>query len=88
METTMKNHPFCSSQLKEMMDQLEGYRVQNLSLYHEAASNMKDARESLMSLIRDAEKRRFMYCELRYASMVEAGIKFLQEKHRCEKERL
>jgi hypothetical protein len=57
METTMKNHPFCSSQLKEMVDQLEGWRVQNLSLYHEAASNTKDARDALMSLIRNDEKR-------------------------------
>jgi hypothetical protein len=88
METTMKNHPFCSSQLKEMVDQLEGYRVRNLSLYHEAASNTKDAREALVSLIGDDEKRRLVFCELRYASMVESGIKFLQEKRRCEKERL
>jgi hypothetical protein len=88
METTMKNHPFCSSQLKEMGDQLEGYRVRNLSLYHDADSNKKDARVALMSLIRDDEKRRLVFCELCYDSMVESGIKFLQEKRRCEKERL
>jgi hypothetical protein len=52
----MKNHPFGSKQLKEMVDQLEDYRVRNLFLYHEAASNTRDARESLMSLIRDDEK--------------------------------
>jgi hypothetical protein len=88
MKTTMKNHPFGSKQLKEMADQLEGYRVRNLSLYHEAASNTRDARESLMSLIRDDEKRRLVFCELCYDSMVESGIKFLQERRRCEKERL
>jgi hypothetical protein len=57
METTMKNHPFRSGQLKEMAYQLEGWRVQNLSLYHEASSNTKDARDALMSLIRNDEKR-------------------------------
>jgi hypothetical protein len=88
METTMKNHPFCSSQLKEMADQLEGYRVRNLALYHEAASNTKDSREALMSLICDDEKRRLVFCEILYASMVESGIKFLKEKRRCEKETL
>jgi hypothetical protein len=88
MKTTMKNHPFGSKQLKEMVDQLEGYRVRNLSLYHEAASNTRDARESLMSLIRDDEKPRRVLGELRYDSMVESGIKFLQEGRRCEKERL
>jgi hypothetical protein len=88
METTMKNHPFCSSQLKEMVDQLEGCRVQNLSLYHEAASNTKDARDVLMSLLRDDEKRRLVFCEHRYESMVESGIEFLKERRRCEKKRL
>jgi hypothetical protein len=85
METTMKNHPFCSSQLKEMTDQLEGCRVRNLSLYHEAASNTNDARDALMYLIRNDEKRRLVFCEHRYESMVESGIKFLKETHRCEK---
>jgi hypothetical protein len=88
METTMKNHPFCSSQLKEMVDQLEGWRVRNLSLYHEAASNTKDARDALMSLIRDDEKRRLMFCELRYESMVQSGIEHLQERRHREKETL
>jgi arginine utilization protein RocB len=88
MKTTMKNHPFCSKQLKEMVDQLEGYRVHNLSLYHEAASNTRDARESLISLIRDDEKRRLVFSEGRYDSMVESGIEHLQERRRCEKERL
>jgi hypothetical protein len=88
MKTTMKNHPFCSKQLKEMADRLEGYRVQNLSLYHEAASNTRDARESLISLIRDDEKRRLVFSEDRYDSMAESGIKHLQERRRCEKERL
>jgi hypothetical protein len=87
MKTTMKNHPFCSKQLKEMVDKLEGYRVQNLSLYHEAASNTRDAHESLISLIRD-EKRRLMFSEDRYDSVVESGIKHLQERRRCEKERV
>jgi hypothetical protein len=85
METTMKNHPFCSSQLKEMVDQLEGWRVRNLSLYHEGASNTKDARDALMSLIRDDEKRQLMFCELRYESMVQSGIEHLQERRRREK---
>jgi hypothetical protein len=88
MKTTMKFHPFCSSQLKQMTDQLEGCRVRNLSLYHEAASNTRDARESLISLIRDDEKRRLVFCELRYDSMVKSGIKHLQERRRCEKETL
>jgi hypothetical protein len=88
MKTTMKNHPFCSKQLKEMVDQLEGYCVQNLSLYHEAASNTRDARESLISIIPDDEKRRLVFSGDRYDSMVESGIEHLQERRRREKERL
>jgi hypothetical protein len=88
MKTTMKNHPFCSSQLKQMADQLEGCRVRNFSLYHEAASNTRDARESLISLIRDDEKRRLVFCEHRYDSIVKSGIEHLQERRRCEKETL
>jgi hypothetical protein len=87
MKTTMKN-PFSSQQLKEMADKLEDYRVQNLSLYNNAASNTRDARESLFSLIRDDDKCRLVFCEDRYDSMVESGIKFLQERRRQEKERL
>jgi hypothetical protein len=71
-----------------MADQLEGWRVHNLSLYHEAASNTKDARDALMSLIRNDEKRRFVYCELRYESMAQSGIKHLQERRHREKETL
>jgi hypothetical protein len=88
MKTTMKNHPFCSSQLKEIVDQLEGYRVHNLSLYHEADSNKRDAHESLISLIRDDEKSRLMFSEDRYDSMVESGIEHLQERQHREKETL
>jgi hypothetical protein len=88
METTMKNHPFCSGQLKEMADQLEGWRVQTLSRYHEAASNTESARDSLMPLIRDADKRVFVYCELRYEARVQSGIKHLQEMRCCEKQSL
>jgi hypothetical protein len=86
METTMKNHPFCSGQLKEMVDQLEDGRVQNISRYHEAASNTKGARAALMSLIRDDDKRVSVYCELRYEARVQSGIKHLQEMRRREKE--
>jgi hypothetical protein len=77
METTIKNHPFGSKQLEEMADQLEGYGVRNLSSYHEADSNTKDAREALMSLIQDDESPRRVLSERRYDSMVESGIKFL-----------
>jgi uridine kinase len=41
-----------------------------------------------MSLIRDDEKRQFVYCELRYESRVQSGIKHLQERRRREKETL
>jgi hypothetical protein len=88
MKTTIKKYPFCFSQLKQMADQLEGHRVQNLSLYHEAASNTRDARESLISLIHDDEKCRLVLCEDRYDSMVESGIKFLKERRHREKETL
>jgi hypothetical protein len=88
METTMKNHPFCSGQLKEMVDQLEGWHVQNLSHYHEAASNTKDARDALMFLIRDYEKHVFVYCEILYEARVQSRIKHLQEMRRREKETL
>jgi hypothetical protein len=71
-----------------MTDQLEGYRVQNLSLYHEAASNTRDSRDALISFIRDDGTPRHVLGELRYDSMVESGIKFLQERRHCEKERL
>jgi hypothetical protein len=85
METTTKNHPFCSAQLKEMVDQLQGSRVRNLARYHEAASNTEGARDTLMSLIRDDDKRVFVYSELRYEARVQSGIEFLQETRRCEK---
>jgi hypothetical protein len=85
METTTKNHPFFSGQLKEMVDQLEGSRIRNLARYHEAASNTEGARDTLMSLIRDDDKRVFMYSELRYEARVQSGIEFLQEMRRCEK---
>jgi hypothetical protein len=85
METTTKNHPFCSAQLKEMVDRLEGSRVRNLARYHEAAHNTEGARGNLMSLIRDDEKRRLVLCEHRYESMVQSKIEFLQEMRRCEK---
>jgi hypothetical protein len=88
METTTKNHPFCSAQLKEMADQLEGSRVNNLARYHEAASNTEGAHDTLMSLIRDDDKRVFVYCELRYEARVQSGIEFLQEMRRCEKRSL
>jgi hypothetical protein len=86
METTTKNHPLCSAQLKEMADRLEGSRVRNLAHYREAASNTEGARDYLMSLMRDDEKRQLVLYEYRYESMVQNGIDFLQEMHRCEKE--
>jgi hypothetical protein len=76
METTTKNQPFCSAQLKEMVDRLEGSRVKNLARYHEAASNTEGDCHNLMSFIRDDEKRRLVFCELRYEIMVESGIIF------------
>jgi hypothetical protein len=79
METTTKNHLFCSAQLKEMADRLEGYRVRDLDRYHKAASNTEGAHDNLMSLIRDDEKHRLVLCEYHYESMVQSGIKFLQE---------
>jgi hypothetical protein len=88
METTTKNHPFCSAQLKEMADRLEGSRVRNLAHYQQAARNTEGARDTLMSLIQDDESPRRVLSQRRYDSMVESGIKFLQEKRRCEKERL
>jgi hypothetical protein len=88
METTTKNHPFCSAQLKEMADKLEGLRVKKLSRCHKAASNTEGARHNFMSLIRDDEKRRLVLCQYRYESMVESGIIFLQEMRRCEKRSL
>jgi hypothetical protein len=80
--------PFSSQQLKEMADELEDYRVHNLLLYNNDASNTRDARESLFSIIRDDDKRRLVFCEDCYDSMLESGIKFLQESRRQEKERL
>jgi hypothetical protein len=87
MKTTMKN-PFSSQQLKEMADKLEDYRVQNLSLYNNAVSNTRDAREYLFSIICDDDKRRLVFSDDRYDSLVESGIKFFQERRRQEKERL
>jgi hypothetical protein len=59
-----------------------------LSLYHEAASNTRDARESFISLIRDDEKRQLVFCEDRYDSMVKSEIEHLQERRHREKETL
>jgi hypothetical protein len=69
-----------------MADRLEGCRVRNLAHYHEAASNTEGARDYLISLMRDDEKRRLVLCEYRYESMLQNGIEFLQEMRRCEKE--
>jgi hypothetical protein len=88
METTTKNHPFCSAQLKEMADRLEGCRVRNLAHYQQAARNTEGARDTLMSLIQDDESPRCVLSQRRFDSMVESGIKFLQEKGHREKERL
>jgi hypothetical protein len=85
METTTKNHPFCSAQLKEMADRIEGSRVRNLARYHEAAHNTEGSRDTLMSLIRDDDKRVFAYSETGYEARVQSGIKFLQEMRQCEK---
>jgi hypothetical protein len=87
MKTTIKN-PFSSQQLKEMADKLEDYRVHNLSLYKNAASNTRGACESFFPLIRNDDKSRLVFCEDHYDSMVESGIKFLQERRCQEKERL
>jgi hypothetical protein len=70
METTTKNHPFCSAQLKEMADRLEGFRVQNLAHYQHAARQTEGARDNLMSLIRDDDKRVFAYSETGYERRV------------------
>jgi hypothetical protein len=88
METTTKNHSFCSAQLKEMADRLEGCRVRNLAHYQQAARNTEGARDTLMSLIQDDASPQRVLSQRRYDSMVESGMKFLQEKRRCEKERL
>jgi hypothetical protein len=85
METTTKNHPFCSAQLKEMADRLEGSRVKKLAHYHEAAHNTEGARDTLMSFIRDDDKRVFVYSETGHEARVQSGIEFLQEMRRCEK---
>jgi hypothetical protein len=65
-----------------------GLARQNLAHYHEAASNTEGACNTLMSLIRDDDKRVFMYCELRYEARVQDGIAFLQEMRGCEKRSL
>jgi hypothetical protein len=87
MKTTMKN-PFSSQQLKEMVDKLEDIRDQNLSSYNNAASNKRDDRQSLLSIICDDDKSQLLFSENRYDILVESGIKFLQERRHQEKERL
>jgi hypothetical protein len=52
----MKN-PFSSQQLKEMVDNIEAIRVDNLWYYNIAMSNTKDAHQSLFAIIRDDDKR-------------------------------
>jgi hypothetical protein len=74
--------------LKEMADKIEAIRVNNLWSYNVAASNTRDARRSLFSIIRDDDKRRLVLSEDSYNSQVESGIKFLQSRRRQEKERL
>jgi hypothetical protein len=87
MKNTMKN-PFSSQQLKEMADKLEDIRVHNLWSYDNAASNTRDARQSLFSIIRDDDRRRLVFSDDHYDSRVESGIKCLQSRRRQEKERL
>jgi hypothetical protein len=71
-----------------MADKIEAIRVNNLWSYNVAASNTRDARRSLFSIIRDDDKRRLVFSEDSYNSQVESGIKFLQSRRRQEKERL
>jgi hypothetical protein len=80
--------PFSSQKLKEMVDKIEALLVHNLWSYNVAASNTRDDRRSLFSIIRDDEKYRLVFSEDSYNSQVESGIKFLQSRRCQEKERL
>jgi hypothetical protein len=83
----MKN-PFSPQQLKEMADKIEAICVHNLWSYNVAASNTRDARRYLFSIIHDDDKRKLVFSEESYNSQVDSGIKFLQSRRRQEKERL
>jgi hypothetical protein len=71
-----------------MVDRLEDIHVHNLWSYNVAASNTRDAHQSLFSIIRDDDRHRPVFSEDRYDSQVESGIKFLQSRRHKEKERL
>jgi hypothetical protein len=85
MATKTKKHPFCSAHLKEMADRLEVSRARNLATYQRAARKTEGARDHLMSLMRDDDKRVFAYSETGYERMMESATEFLQEMRRCEK---
>jgi hypothetical protein len=62
--------PFRSQKLKEMVDKIESIRVHSLWSYNVAAINMRDARRSLFSIVRDDDKHRIVFSEYSYNSQV------------------
>jgi hypothetical protein len=63
-------------------------KIINLYRYNFATSNIKDARRSLFSILRDDDEHRLVLCDNAYKDQVESKTKFLQSRRREEKERL
>jgi hypothetical protein len=86
MATKTKKHPFCSGHLKEMADRIEVNRAQKLARYQDAARQTERARDILMSLVRDDDKRTFVLTAEGYERRIESATEFLKGIRRCKKE--
>jgi uncharacterized ferredoxin-like protein len=79
MATKTKKHPFCSAHLKEMADRLDVSRAQHLATYQRAARKTEGARDILMSLVRDDDKRVLVFTAEGYERRIESATKFLRK---------
>jgi hypothetical protein len=71
-----------------MVDKIEAIRVDKLRYLNVATSNTKDARRSLFAIVRDDDKRRFVFSHISYKDQVYSETEFMQSRRRQEKERL
>jgi nitrate/nitrite-specific signal transduction histidine kinase len=80
--------PYNSYQLKDIADEMESYRVDQLWHYNVATSNTKEARRLLFAILRDDDQRELVFSDNAYKDLVESRTRFLQERRHQEKERL
>jgi hypothetical protein len=69
-----------------MSDRLEVNRAQKLAHYQDAARQTEGARDILMSLVRDDDKRVLVLTAEGYECRIESATEFLKGMRQCEKE--